>query len=111
MTVIQQVITVAVVVAGTMLTRFLPFILFPANRETPAFVQYLGRTLPPAVFALLVVYSLKDTDLAGGTHGLPELICCVVVVAVHLWKKNMLLSIAAGTILYMLLVQFVFPLT
>ncbi len=108
MTLTQQLITIAAVVLGTMLTRFLPFLVFRADRPTPAFVQYLGRVLPMAVFGMLIVYCLKNVTPFAGSHGLPELIAICVVVALHLWKHQMLLSIAGGTVCYMLLVQFVF---
>ncbi|WP_308162529.1 AzlD domain-containing protein [Bacillus sp. ISL-7] len=71
-------------------------------------VQYLGKVLPAAVIGLLVIYCFKDVSLISGSHGLPELIGVVVVALLHLWKKNMLLSIAGGTIVYMILVQLVF---
>ena len=108
MTLAQQIITIAMVVAGTMITRFLPFLLFPAGKPTPKFVQYLGKVLPAAVFGLLVIYCLKDVSLFSGSHGIPELISIALVVGLHLWKRQMLLSIAGGTVCYMLLVQFVF---
>lgn len=105
MTLTQQIITIAMVVLGTMLTRFLPFIVFPKGKETPKYIQYLGKVLPSAVFGLLIVYCLKNVDILSGTHGIPELIAISVVVALHLWKRQMLLSIAAGTVCYMVLVQ------
>ena len=108
MTLPQQIMTIAMIVLGTMLTRFLPFILFPSGKPTPKYIQYLGTVLPSAVFGLLVIYCLKDVSLFTGSHGLPELIAIVLVIALHLWKRQMLLSIAGGTICYMLLVQFVF---
>ena len=108
MTLTQQIITIAMIVLGTLLTRFLPFLLFPAGKPTPKYIQYLGKVLPSAVFGLLVVYSLKDVSLLTGSHGLPELISVAVVIALHLWKRQMLLSIAGGTVCYMLLVQLVF---
>ena len=108
MSVTEQIITIAAVVLGTMLTRFLPFLLFPAGNPTPRYVQYLGKALPGAVFGLLVVYCLKNVSLLSGSHGLPELIAILVVAGLHLWKRQMLLSIAGGTICYMLLVQLVF---
>ena len=108
MTLTQQIITVAMVVLGTAVTRFLPFLLFPAGRPTPKYVQYLGRVLPAAVFGLLVVYSLKDVSILTGSHGIPELISIVLVIVLHVWKRQMLLSIAGGTVCYMLLVQLVF---
>jgi len=108
MTLTQQIITIGVVVLGTMLTRFLPFLLFPAGKPTPKYIQYLGKVLPGAVFGLLVIYCLKDVSVLSGSHGLPELISIALVVALHLWKRQMLLSIAGGTLCYMLLVQLVF---
>ena len=108
MTAAQRIITIAVVVFGTMLTRFIPFIVFPAGKPTPKYIQYLGRALPGAVFGMLVIYCLKNVSLFSGSHGLPELISVAVVVALHLWKRQMLISIAAGTVCYMLLVQLVF---
>ena len=108
MTLTQQIITVAMVVLGTAVTRFLPFLLCPAGRTTPKYVQYLGRVLPAAVFGLLVVYSLKDVSILTGSHGIPELISIVLVIVLHVWKRQMLLSIAGGTVCYMLLVQLVF---
>ena len=98
----------ALVVLGTMMTRFLPFLLFPADKPTPKYVQYLGKVLPAAVFGLLVIYCLKDVNIFTGSHGIPELIAIGVVVLLPLWKKQMLLSIAGGTICSMLLVQLVF---
>lgn len=104
----QQLITILVVAAGTMLTRFLPFLLFPAGKPTPKYIQYLGKVLPAAVFGMLVVYCLKNVSLLSGSHGLPEAMAIAVVAALHLWKKQTLLSIAGGTVCYMLLVQLVF---
>ena len=108
MTVQQQLITIGLCVLGTMLTRFLPFILFPSGKPTPKFIRYLGKALPGAVFGMLVVYCLKNVNILGGSHGLPELIAIAIVVGLHLWKRQMLISIAGGTISYMLLVQLVF---
>ncbi|MCQ2471741.1 MAG: branched-chain amino acid transporter permease [Clostridia bacterium] len=108
MTVPQHIITIAAIVLGTMLTRFLPFIAFREDKPTPKYIQYLGKVLPSAVFALLVVFCLKNVSFVSGNHGLPEIIAIAVTAALHFWKKQMLLSIAGGTICYMLLVQFVF---
>lgn len=108
MTLTQQLLTIAVIALGTALTRFLPFWVFPANKPAPRFIKYLGKVLPGAVFGLLIVYCLKNVSLMAAPYGLPELIAIVIVVALHLWKRQMLLSVAAGTISYMLLVQFVF---
>ena len=107
MTLIQQLITIGMVILGTVLTRFLPFLIFPAGKPTPRYIQYLGKVLPAAVFGLLVVYCLKDVSVFTGSHGIPELISIAVVIALHLWKRQMLVSIAGGTICYMLLVQFI----
>ncbi|MFR8172004.1 MAG: branched-chain amino acid transporter permease [Marvinbryantia sp.] len=108
MTLTQQIITIGVVVLGTMLTRFLPFLLFPAGKPTPKYIQYLGKVLPAAVFGMLIIYCLKNVSVFSGSHALPELISIAAVIALHLWKRQMLLSIAGGTVLYMLLVQFIF---
>lgn len=108
MTLTQQIITVALCALGTMLTRFLPFMIFRADKPTPKYIQYIGNALPPAIFGMLVVYCLKDVSIFGGSHGIPEAIAIAAVIALHLWKRNMLLSIAGGTVCYMLLVQLVF---
>ena len=104
----QQLVTVGVIILATVIMRFLPFVLFPDNKPTPKFIHYLGVVLPGAVFGLLMVYALKGVNVLEGSHGIPELIGIAVTAGVHLWKKQMLLSISAGTICYMLLVQFVF---
>lgn len=107
MTLTQSVFTIMIVVAGTMLTRFLPFLVFPADKTPPSFIQYLGRVLPNAVIGLLVVYSLKDA-FTSSSNGIPEAISLVIIYLLHTWKKNTLLSIGVGTLVYMLLVQNVF---
>lgn len=108
MSLIETLVTVAVIALGTILTRFAAFWIFPGGRKVPDYVQYLGRALPPAVFAMLVVYCLKNVQILSGTYGLPELIAIAVVVLLHLKWRQMLVSIAGGTVCYMLLVQFVF---
>jgi len=108
MTLTQKLITIGMVILGTMITRFLPFLVFPAGKPTPKYIKYLGEVLPSAVFGLLVIYCLKDVDILSGSHGIPEAISIAVVAALHIWKRQMLLSIAGGTICYMLLVQMVF---
>ena len=108
MTITQQIITVAVVVLGTMTTRFLPFLIFPEGKEPPAVITYLGTVLPYAVIGLLVVYCLKSVTWLSAPHGAPELIAIAAVAALHTWRRNVLLSIAGGTALYMVLVQAVF---
>lgn len=104
----QILLTIAAVSLGTALTRFLPFLVFPSGKPTPKYIQYLGKFLPGAVFGLLVVYCLKNVSLLSGSHGVPEAIGIAVTVALHLWKRQMLLSIAGGTVCYMLLVQYIF---
>lgn len=104
MTLTQNIFTILIVIIGTMLTRFLPFILFPANKTPPPFIQYLGKVLPNATIGLLVIYSLKDSFIRSSAC-LPELIAILCVYILHKWKRNMLLSIAIGTIVYMFLVQ------
>lgn len=108
MTLMQQVLTIAICALGTMLTRFLPFFVFREGKETPPLVSYLGAALPSAIFAMLVVYSLRSVDVLTGSHGLPEAIAILITVGLHLWKRQMLLSIAGGTLCYMVLVQVVF---
>lgn len=108
MTLTQQIITVAMVVLGTAVTRFLPFLVFPSGKPTPKYVQFLGKFLPAAVFGLLVIYSLKDVNVFAGSHGIPEMIAILLVIILHVWKRQMLLSIEGGTVCYMLLVQLVF---
>ncbi len=108
MTINQQIITISMAVLATVLTRFLPFIIFPAGKEMPKIIKYLGKVLPAAVFGFLVVFCLKNVEILSGSHGIPELISVAVVVILHLWKRQMLLSILGGTVLYMILVQLVF---
>ena len=93
---------------GTMATRFLPFMIFNEKRTTPKYITYLGRVLPGAIFSMLIVYCLKNVNVTSYSYGLPELIAIIVTVILHKWKKQMLVSIAGGTICYMLLVQLVF---
>lgn len=95
-------------VLGTLITRFLPFVVFPTGKKTPRFVEYLGQKLPYASMGLLVIYCLKDVHVTTGSHGIPELIAVIVTAGFQVWKKNVLLSISVGTVLYMLLVQVVF---
>lgn len=108
MTSVQIAITVAAIALGTIITRFIAFVVFPAGKQAPDFVLYLGRALPPAVFAMLLVYCLKDVNLLSGSHGLPEAIAMIIVILLHLKWRQMLVSVAGGTISYMLLIQFVF---
>ena len=92
--------------AITILLRFLPFIAF--GKKRPEFILYLGRVLPYSVMAMLVIYCLKGINFLSSSHGIPEIISCLAVIILHVWKRNTLLSIIAGTALYMFLVQSVF---
>ncbi len=87
----------------TILLRFLPFVVF--RKHTPEYISYLGRVLPPAIIAMLVVYCLKDISLAASPFGIPELIAVAVVVGTQVWKRNSLISILTGTVVYMVWVQ------
>lgn len=99
---------IVVVACTTFFTRVFPFLLFPKGKKIPEIVQYLGRVLTPAVIGMLVVYCLKNTHILIKPHGVPEFIATLTVVILHLWKRNIFLSIGAGTILYMFLIQAVF---
>lgn len=105
MTLTQQIITIAMGILGVQLFRWLPFILFPANRPIPHYIRYLGQVLPPAMFGMLVVYCYKDVNLLAGNHGIPHFIAGGVTLGLHFWKRNMFVSIAGGTGLYMFFVQ------
>lgn len=104
---VHSVLLVAVVSLVTVALRFLPFLIF-SGRETPKFISYLGKVLPFSVMGMLCVYCLRNISFVASPHGLPELVSVIVVVALHLWKRNTLLSIIGGTVCYMLLVQAVF---
>lgn len=101
-------LTVVIISAVTAALRFLPFIVFSGGKKTPRTVLYLGRVLPFAIMAMLVVYCLKSVSLLSYPFGLPELIGIAIVVLLHIWKRNTLLSIAGGTVCYMLFIQLVF---
>ncbi|MBQ8989751.1 MAG: branched-chain amino acid transporter permease [Prevotella sp.] len=105
MTQTEQIITIALMALMTVATRALPFIIFPPGHTTPRYITYLGRVLPLAVFGMLVVYCLKDVQWLSGTHGVPELIGITATILVHLWRRQMLWSIAAGTIVYLLIIR------
>ena len=107
MTNLHGILTVAVIALVTAVLRFLPFLIFH-NRETPKFVAYLGKVLPFAIMGMLVVYCLRHISFSAMPFGIPEILACGLVVIVHIWKRNTLLSIGVGTVCYMLLVQFVF---
>ena len=108
MTNLHSALMIAVITLVTAALRFLPFLIFGENRKTPPLVSYLGQVLPYAMMGMLVVYCLKGVSFAAFPFGIPEIIGCLVVTLLHIWKRNTLLSIGAGTVCYMLLVQFIF---
>jgi branched-subunit amino acid transport protein AzlD len=108
MTDIHALLMVLVMAAVTFLLRFLPFVIFPAGKETPEVIVYLSKALPCAIMGMLVVYCLKGVSIIEGSHGIPELIALAVVFVLHKWKHNSLLTISVSTIIYMILVQLVF---
>ena len=99
---------IVVVASATFATRLVPFLLFPKGKEIPAVIQYLGKVLTPAVIGMLVVYCLKSIQITTAPHGIPEAIAVIVTAVLHVWKRNNLLSIGVGTVLYMVLIQAVF---
>lgn len=103
-----EIMIIVMLMAGTLITRFLPFLLFPPGKEIPGFVIYLGKTLPYAAIGMLVVYCLRGISMTAVSHSVPQLIAVAVIIALHKWKHNSLLSIGAGTVIYMVLVQMVF---
>ena len=103
--IILMVLVAAIVTAAT---RFLPFLIFGSGKKTPDIIVYLGKVLPYAIIGMLVVYCMKDVAFLKYPYGLPEITSCVAVALLHLWRRNSLLSIGVGTVLYMLLVQLVF---
>lgn len=108
MTNTQYALMILVMAAVTAALRFLPFLIFSGKRETPPFVAYLGRVLPCAVMGMLVIFCFKSVSLLEAPFGAPEWIAGAVVVGLHAWRRNTLLSILAGTATYMILVQSVF---
>jgi branched-subunit amino acid transport protein AzlD len=104
----QLVLFFGVVVLGTQLARVLPFLIFPDNKEIPKYVKYLADILPFTIIGMLVVYCLKDVSFIQSPFAIPEVISLMVIVLLHVWKKNTLLSIGGGSLLYMMLVQYVF---
>ena len=99
---------VIVIAIATAATRFLPFLIFGGKKEPPKLITYLGKVLPCAIMGMLVVYCMKDVAFLAYPYGIPELLGCLIVAILHIWKRNSLLSIGVGTVSYMLLVQMVF---
>lgn len=108
LTPLQTFLMILAIALGTAITRFLPFLLFPPGKTPPKIIDDLTTLLPPAVMGLLVVYCLKNVTLFSSPYGLPELVGVAVTATLHLWRRNILLSITAGTVIYMVLVQTVF---
>ena len=104
----HSILVIAVTALVTLVLRFLPCLVFGGKRETPAYISYLGRLLPYAVMAMLVVYCLRNISFAAAPFGVPELVSCAAVILLHVWKRSSILSILGGTVCYMLLVQLVF---
>lgn len=106
MSVTQLWITIAIAVLGTMFTRFISFMVFPTSRKAPKYIVYLGTILPSAVMAMLVVYTYKDMVISIlSPTTFPTILATVFIIMIHLWRRNLLLSIFSGTILYMILIQ------
>lgn len=104
----HAILIIVVATLVTAATRFLPFLIFGNGKKTPDLIVYLGKVLPYAIMGMLVVYCLKNVSFLQYPFGIPELLGCAAVAILHIWKRNTLLSIGAGTVLYMLLVQLVF---
>lgn len=105
---LQAFIMILIMAGVTFFIRGLPFLLFPGNKKTPAYIMYLGKVLPFAIIGMLVVYCFKNVSVISAPFGIPELIALVVIVFLHVWKRNTLISIGGGTLLYMFLVQVLF---
>ena len=104
----HSILIVAVCAGVTMLTRFLPFLIFGRGRQLPDWLSRLGKVLPFAIMGMLVVYCLKDAAWSTAPFAIPELLGCAAVVLLHIWKRNTLLSIGGGTAIYMILINFIF---
>ncbi|MFV0550295.1 MAG: branched-chain amino acid transporter permease [Anaerorhabdus sp.] len=104
----ETLVTILAITLGTMITRFTPFILFPESKELPPIISYLAKVLPPAMMGLLVIYCLKNISLIVTPYGIPELSAITFTSIIHLWKRNVLLSIGTGTLIYMFLIQVIF---
>lgn len=105
---LHTLLTILVAALVTAALRFLPFLIFGKGRSTPPLISRLGSVLPYAIIGMLVIYCLKDIDLTSTPHGIPEFLGCLITAALHIWKRNTLLSIGLGTVSYMLMVQFLF---
>lgn len=104
----HSILIIAVMALVNITIRALPFILFRKENKTPKSVEYLGKALPPAMMSFLIIYCIRSVDVSAGTHGIPELIGIATAMILHAWKRNTLLSIGTATVVYMILVQYVF---
>lgn len=107
MTTLQQIATISLMGASVVATRALPFLLFRSQNRTPRFISFLSNYLPSAVFGMLVIYCLKDMPLTNPITILPRLIGILSCILLHIWRKNMLLTIAGGTAIYMLVLKLI----
>ncbi|HJA27837.1 MAG TPA: AzlD domain-containing protein [Candidatus Limosilactobacillus intestinigallinarum] len=112
MTIIQQVITIAIAAVTNFITRWLPFRLFTSGKdeqdELSPFIKGIGAFLPAAIMGMLVVYCYRNINLLSGNHGLPDLIAGLITVVIHLWRQSMFLSLIVGTVSYIILINFIF---
>lgn len=108
LTPVQTVIIALMFALGTVITRFLPFLLFKGNNANNSYISYLGQVLPYAAIGMLVVYCLKDVNIKIFPNGIPEAIAILLIAILHYWKENTLLSIGVGTLVYMIMVQAIF---
>ena len=105
--IIHSILIILVCAIVTYLLRGAPFLIFGGKRQTPAFVSWLGKILPYSVMGMLLVYCLKDVSVTSAPFGIPELIACAVVVVLHVWRRNSLISIGFGTVSYMIIVALI----
>ncbi len=105
MTLTQEIITIGVAVVATVITRFTPFVVFRASKPTPRYITYLGKVLPAAVFAFLVVYCFRGINVMEKNHGIPEIVATILTIFVHVWRRDMMMSIGIGTLCYMVLIR------
>lgn len=108
MTTTQEIFSIIAIALVTFMTRVIPFCLFRSNKPTPKYIEYLGNVLPFSIIGMLLVYCLKSVDITSFPFGLAEGIAIILVIIIHKWKHNLLLSVGGGTIIYMVLVQTIF---
>lgn len=101
-------ISIAIMAVVTVIIRALPFVIFERGGKVPAFVEYLGKVLPPAIMSFLLIYCVRNVDVKSASHGIPELIGVASAIILHFWKRNTFFSIGVSTVLYMFLIQVVF---